>query len=285
MDLVFNELSSHPLAENKTKGFERVILFLETFKRSKEFDYNKIRFDVPKSEDILSKTLVTSEYTLADYRKLFLQDRQNKRYGDLLLGLPKRPFIDENSEEENQFIQNTYQLYKEAKIFKPFGLASAYIYSTLGIGFNSEPFWDVCKFELIIISEFKSKGTVFCVSKPEHFNNGELTEFIENRSIPELIETNILPKDKRIELRDDHGKNVLKNLSERLVQSPYVKRIINSLPYNPYEKYFIKAVYPNGNIEIVLTDTDEGFGVIIESTGRNKRETQEIAKILENLYN
>lgn len=71
MDLIFNELSIYPLAENKTSGFERVKHFLKTFKRSKDFNYNKIRFDVLKGEDVLSKVLVTNEYTLADYRRFF----------------------------------------------------------------------------------------------------------------------------------------------------------------------------------------------------------------------
>jgi len=281
MDLIFNELSVSPLSGNKTMGFERVVLFLKTFKRSQDLSYNKIRFDVATGEDVLAKTRVTREYSLADYRGFFLQDRQNRRYGQLLLGLAKRPYIDDNSEEEGRYIQNTFKIKKDGQIIEPYGLAAAYIYSTIGIGFNSEPFWEVCKFELTIIGEGKGNAIVFCVSKPEHFEDRELNQFVENRLPVILMETSMLPENKRINLRDDHGKDVLREFSERLVRSPYITGIINSLPYNRFERNFIRKVFPNGNIEIVLTKTDKGLGVIVETTGRNKRETEEIAKILE----
>ena len=47
---------------------------------------------------------------------------------------------------------------------------------------------------------------------------------------------------------------------------------------------FIRTVKDNGLIEIVLTNTDKGLGLVLQSTGRNMQETQEIAKILEEQY-
>lgn len=284
MDLIFNELSIYPLAENKTSGFERVKHFLKTFKRSKDFNYNKIRFDVLKGEDVLSKVLVTNEYTLADYRRFFLQDKENRRYGDLLMGLPKRPFIDENSEEENLYIQTSFRLNKNGEIIDPYGLSAAYLYSTLGIGFCSESFWGSYKYELIIIKETECKEDVFCVSKPEHFSNNDLIDFIENKIPIQLIESNIKPQNKTISLRDDHGKDKLFHFAKKIAQSPFVESVINSIPYNPCNKNFIKDIFPNGNIEIVLTDTDRGLGMVVKTTGRNLRETKAIADILKTKY-
>lgn len=67
----------------------------------------------------------------------------------------------------------------------------------------------------------------------------------------------------------DLGKDVLKQFAGKLVHSPYVVKIINSLPFNPNEKHFIKQIYPDGKVEFVLTRTDEGFGCIVQTTGRN----------------
>ena len=85
-------------------------------------------------------------------------------------------------------------------------------------------------------------------------------------------------------MRDDWGKDKLQAFSERLVNSPYVKGIINSLPYNPWDKEFIREVYDDGRIELVLTKEDKGLGLVLQSTGRNRRETKEIARILYEKY-
>ena len=53
------------------------------------------------------------------------------------------------------------------------------------------------------------------------------------------------------------------------------------LPYNPYERKFIKRVRENGLIEIVLPWTDKGYGMVVKTTGRNLRETKRIAEIIE----
>ncbi|MFV0501437.1 MAG: hypothetical protein ACK5MH_07620 [Bacteroidales bacterium] len=60
--------------------------------------------------------------------------------------------------------------------------------------------------------------------------------------------------------------------------------MINSLPFNSACKNFIRKTYPDGKIEIVLTKTDKGLGIIIQTTGRNIRETNRIAEILEEEY-
>lgn len=100
----------------------------------------------------------------------------------------------------------------------------------------------------------------------------------------ELVEDSTPPHEKDIKLRDDWGKDKLQAFSERLVNSPYVKGIINSLPYNPWDKEFIREVYDDGRIELVLTKEDKGLGLVLQSTGRNRRETKEIARILYEKY-
>ncbi|MDO8952925.1 MAG: type II toxin-antitoxin system YoeB family toxin [Draconibacterium sp.] len=181
MDLIFNELSVQPLAKDKADGFDRVNCFLETYKRANEKDYNKIRFETPnETGDILKGISITSELTLADYRKIYMNDNSNKRYGQLLLGLPKRPYLDDDSEEADRYILNTFLLEKEGKVVNPFGLASAYLLSTPAIGFCSEPFWEDCIFNLIIEGENKNIESVFCASKYVHFNDLIFNSWLES---------------------------------------------------------------------------------------------------------
>ncbi|RAQ48375.1 CRISPR-associated protein [Arthrospira sp. O9.13F] len=85
------------------------------------------------------------------------------------------------------------------------------------------------------------------------------------------------PEAKNISFRDDHGKDVLMAFSQKVRRSPYVKNIVNSLPFNPQQKTPIRRTYPNGIVEFVLTWTDKGYGICIQTTGRNLAETNTIA--------
>ena len=85
------------------------------------------------------------------------------------------------------------------------------------------------------------------------------------------------PSKKPINLRDDHGKDKLIAFSQKIVQSPYIKKVINSLPFNPHQNHPIRRTYEDGRIEFVLTETDQGLGICLQSTGRNLAETNTIA--------
>ena len=101
---------------------------------------------------------------------------------------------------------------------------------------------------------------------------------------PELIESSLLIADKKISLRNDHGMDVLMDFSKRLLKCPYVIGVVNSLPFNPHERKFIKEVRNNGLIEIVLPWTDEGYGIVVRTTGRNLQETVKISEIIDERY-
>jgi len=81
-----------------------------------------------------------------------------------------------------------------------------------------------------------------------------------------------------------HGKDVLTAFAQKVLQSPYVEGVINSLPFNPHARSFIRNAYPDGSIELVLVWSDEGLGMVVQSTGRNLRETEAIARILKEKY-
>ncbi|MEM8613106.1 MAG: putative CRISPR-associated protein [Cyanobacteria bacterium P01_H01_bin.105] len=89
------------------------------------------------------------------------------------------------------------------------------------------------------------------------------------------------PEKKKIFLRDDHGKEYLKKFSKKIIRSPFVKGIVNSLPFNPKQISPIRRVTNEGLVEFVLTWTDPGYGLCIQTTGRNQIETNTIAIHLE----
>lgn len=107
---------------------------------------------------------------------------------------------------------------------------------------------------------------------------------LQSEEEPELVETELLIEDKKISLRHDHGMDILTEFSKRLIRCPYVIGIINSLPFNPSERKFIKKIREDGLVEIVLPWTDQRYGVVVKTTGRNIRETKRISEIINEKY-
>lgn len=89
---------------------------------------------------------------------------------------------------------------------------------------------------------------------------------------------------KRIHLRDDHGRDVLEDLARRLVKSPYVEEVVNSLPFNPHATRFIESAKPNGMIDVRLHKTPQGLGLAIQTTGRDLDATERIARVLQDKF-
>ena len=77
---------------------------------------------------------------------------------------------------------------------------------------------------------------------------------------------------------------MLKDFWNKLKNCEYVESCINSLPFNSFDKELIRDVKPNGQIELVLYWTDKGLGMVIQTTGRNYRETKKISDIIAEKY-
>lgn len=278
MDLIFNELSAFPLAQNKTESYNRVLDLIKTFKKANVKGFKMIRF-----EKYFGEIELSPEYTLQD----FCNEKRNSTLNSLLLGISRYPYIEDNPVLEESYIEREYSIDKNGVKENCFGLAVAYLNSTSGIGFHSEPFWEQVKFSLIIENcdtGNMTENDIFCLSMERHVNDPDFQSWLENQGEVTLVTTDLLPDKKEIRLRDDHGKDILKAFAERLVLSPYIIKIINSLPFNRHDKKFIKRIYPDGKIELVLTKTDAGNGMIIQTTGRNQRETEAIARIINEKY-
>lgn len=118
------------------------------------------------------------------------------------------------------------------------------------------------------------------------FNERSRLQFAKQKtSILSLVpkdDTN--PERKTISLRDDHGKDVLHKFSKKICRSPYVKKVVNSLPFNPRRTNPVLNTTKDGLVEFVLTWTDKGLGLCIQTTGRNLAETNSIALHLQEKF-
>jgi len=272
MELIFNELSLRDKPDSEHKAISILENFAITCSSFKKEGFNKLRVE---------SDFWTSIYF--DNRNLtdFLQKIPSRTQKSFLRSFIRKPYIADDfiSEADEKYVQNEY-FYETIEVV---GLAYAHLLNTIAVSLLTSSIWEKTEIQVIEkTNTSENQISVKSASKPEHTIYHK--DWIENQKPITLLRTNKKPEEKEIKLRNDHGKDILNNFSKKLINSEYVVRIINSLPFNPTETNFIHKIYPNGQIEIVLTDTDQGFGIIIQTTGRNLRETTEISNILENEY-
>ncbi len=275
--LFFNDLSSLPLAPDFTEAWKRVDRLIKTYK-ARPINIFGTRICCDNS---IGNLQLTKELDL----QAFCRNPAGRILGTLLLGLIRHPYIIEGSAEEDNYLKSDYFLDKNSEELSAYGLTAALLSGSAGIGFVSEDFWEKCFFYLVKKDESGcERQRVLCVSRPDHFQSPDFSAWYEERAAISLVTTELSPEMKKISLRDDHGKDTLDHFARKLINSPYVIEIVNSIPFNPHIKDFIKSVKENGLIEIVLVSTDKGFGVVVKTTGRNLRETKAIATILQEQF-
>ena len=253
--------------------------FLQTFKARPTALFNRgIRLDKHFGDISL-----TDDYSIQD---IVAMSGRARTLASALLSLGRYPYIDEGSSEEEQYILHRYSITIDGNRHDVIGLASAYLQNTVAIGFESEIYWQKYLHSMTIENNEDSNSIVdvISVSSPDHFSSKPLLQWIENHTEIELIESMVPVNEKKIHLRDDHGTDALQSFARRLIGNKYVEGIVNSCEFSPHNRRFIRAVHDNGIIDITLTWTDQGFGIAVQTTGRNRRETEKIAELLQDKF-
>ena len=279
MEMMYNELSATPLSNNKHLANQKVANLIGCYKEARLHGFKKIRFSKP-FEDIE----IAGGYSLLHW----LNETNQRNLKDLILGAKTYPFIkEEDTWAEDEYLKHHFYfedtLYQIART-ECLGLSAAHIYDTLSVGFSEAPPWRKNTIFITKVSEetpaSESVG-VNNVFSADCFKRQEISAFVEKINKVVLIVSPLQPSEKKIHLRDDHGTDVLRAFARRIINSRYVNGVVNSLPWNNMTTNFIHRRYPNGLLEVVLHRTDEGLGMAIQTTGRNQRETDEIAGLLE----
>lgn len=275
MNIFFNELSLVKSKITSVYDINELIkkLYL-TFKKLKDYDIQFILV-----EENFYKTSLMPNYTFYDW----LQDEKaNKTYKSLLFSIIKYPYLRDGDADFERFANENYYLELERQTLVG-GLFLAYIKNTVSISLATNLFWNKSLIPIFPASIEAKPVDVRHVSDTSHIDAH--MEWLETfLPTPKPDRTRVNPSEKQINLRDDHGKDTLEKFANKIVNSDYVIRVINSMPFNPKDTRFIKNFYDDGRIEIVLVKTDEGFGMVVQTTGMNLRETKFIAEEIEKLY-
>ncbi len=282
MDLVFNEVSFSPDVNDEYALTEHFIRMLRLYDKVREdFGFNHLVFPAN-----VSSYIVTNGKTFIEWASsIHHQGNKNK-----VLSVPfVRPYLREVVKEKEKELPKYYYSNEDAGIVEKdcLGLATAYLTKKVTISLYTHNCWNSSSilFKEIYNDDLDTNDvSVNNITTEVHLSEEEVYEQLMYSGELELRECFVANQDKSISLRDDHGKDKLLAFSKKIIKSEYVVSVINSLPFNPTDVNLIREVYADGKIELVLHWEDKGIGIIIQTTGRNKRETEEIAKLLKKKF-
>ena len=262
----FNDISEYPLCSSEEEVKDRISAFVKILEFCGSIGFEKIRFE-KSFQDIYLK----ENYTLHEYIRKHGFDNSAR----LILSMVRKPYLDEDSDSEKKYINTIIRLEKEGKEIEAEGIACAHLTDSFAIGFASEDFWkNNISFNITVFDQTSKKKychSVFCISDAQQF---EVQDFVDwaIQTLPiKFKPCNITQDKKSIHIRDDHGKEILKLFARRLVKEVYVKGVINSLPFQPRAKDIIGNVTDDGLIDIILIETDKGYGMVIKTTAKTRR--------------
>lgn len=257
MDLFFNELSIEGM---ESVNVDTVIILAKTYRALRNCN------------------ITTCRISAVDHQKLFqmFQKMPNSvNVRNFYYSFFRVPYESENVEkEQDEYLAHEW-LYDNKSCT---GLALASIINSAGLS-NYGARWDIAFIRLLKDGTDTLVRNI-CTEKHVNIHIPQMRLAEE----PELIKSDLQVVDKNISLRSDHGMDVLLDFSKRLIRCPYVIGIVNSLPFNSHKRKFIKEIHDNGLIEIVLPWTDEGYGIVVKTTGRNINETRKIGEIIYEKY-
>lgn len=278
MNLAFNEISQTPFLDDKYQANERMLLFSKTVAEARKKGFRNIRTHYSTSEIKL-----TQDYSLHNW--LFDKDFPAESR-ELFYDMFMQPFLREDDEEiEEKYVEANYffeDTINQIPRQECLGLTAAYLSDTVAISFQSNPAW--LQNSLIIRIEKGEEITteeVHNVYSKECFSQNSISDFVERISNLNLIETNINPNDKHFHLTSHHGKQEITELWNRIKNSPFV---IEGMSIEWGGNSFFKKPQRDGKVDIVHLKSDRKYAMQIQTTGRNLRETIEIAKRIAEQY-
>lgn len=203
------------------------------------------------------------------------RDSRYRVFRDFLFAFFKAPYEDNDLVDtlSDEYLSHEWQ-YKGENCF---GLAMAYLTDTISLSIDPS-----CWKETVNI--FRDDDLICVRNISELLHVDYHREWFEGRKPIELISTSKSPLEKRLKLRDDHGKDVLTVFAKKLLRNKYVEEVVNSLRFNSFDRQFIRKINEDGTVECVLYWHDKGYGLAVKTTGRNMKETQAIAEILDKEY-
>lgn len=178
MDIICNELSYYPLAENDNEAERRFTILISTFKDAKGiWGFRNIRFhsDFPTQ-------MITGDKNFYNW----ISGLSNSVLKNIILSYFRKPFADDlNTEELNLFFESEYSVCEENMPVNnsPIGFPIAHIKSIPTISFDSHKLWNKCKFRILKTNTSETENLefdVYNICLYSSLKSDEINEWTEN---------------------------------------------------------------------------------------------------------
>lgn len=274
-DVCFHELSvPFPITHNEDIDL-LIQKYADTIKEANNQGFNKVRY-----EKGVEYIMLRDDYSLAQY----LCENSTRQSVRVLLATQTKPYIPEDSPVEEAYVMNQYYIkFKDDEIHAE-GFAAAALSESMAVGMENREWTEICYdvLEKRPESNVLRKINVYYAYNPDFFASQSFLKWANINLPPEIVDCRIPYMNKKIQLPQHHGKDVLFKLAKRLVREPYVKEIPNSIDRDSKQKNFISGI--NGNIIYITLVGEGGFGLAVSTTARNEREASYIATLIKNKF-
>lgn len=285
----FNELTFNPLCKSDSEVESRLDNFVKLLVKLKSYGIMRVRIEEDYSQIPLMDGLTLSDIYARDSVSM---DSAKRNRAFLLAGTLRQPCVTEDIEDKffggkdnvEKCICTSITPKQEC-----WGLYVASILNSFSVGFTQP--WIVtdqdkmCKIQVVYKDETKVKETaVLCMTSEDDENNKMFVELMSSQVDLPVEENDDAPESKINKFPSHHGKEICEEYAKLIAKCKYVNKILNTIDHNSGEKDFIHKVYENGLIEIRMTWTPRGLGIVVATTGKNKAQIAWIAKHLESNY-
>lgn len=270
----FNELSFLDRDDNED-SFLIFSNYAKTIKALKAKGFKGIRYE----HGIVSLTKENLR-SVFDLRK----DPKGRILFDFILTTARNPYLDSDTLAEERYINEYFEVKVNDTWCEGEGFTAAYLLDTVVISLHTHPKWEESSYAIRNTQGERKTEQVLNVVTSESTETETIHLFIEQRTPLNLERCNIMPEKKSYKFRNDHGSDKLTSLWNRLRNCDFIISAINSLEFNPSGKEFIEKCFDDGKMHIRLVGSDAGYGMVIQTTGKNMRETTAIGEKIRQKY-
>ena len=178
MDLICNELSFYPLADDNIVAKDRFTTLLKTFNEAKKvYGFKRIRFHTNYVEQ-----LVTVDKKFFEW----VSTVSNSTLKNTILSFFRKPFADDlNDDELTSFLESNYAIAHDNVPTKKdsVGLPIAHIKSTITLSFNADVFWRKRKINILKTNTSETENlefTAYNICLETDLKGTEIIEWADN---------------------------------------------------------------------------------------------------------
>ena len=186
-----------------------------------------------------------------------------------------------DTQNEILFTRNSQKLLAD-------GSNAAYCQRAYCVGFDSDDIWPDDFFNIIVTSNGQENQVRWgCISSLAFYRGGQqhrkllFEKWLQEVQSLELLDSKSISDHKKINQRDDHGKDKLEAHAKRLCKHRNVDAILTSLPFNPHANHYVTDITDDGLEDVALWREEKACSMRVKTSGRNAAETKEIAHLLQ----